>query len=239
MAKSRFPSLISMGAFLGAVFIHGIILALIYKGGHFKDLSPNILYAEIDVFEEQSQSLSWVEPLPVPWDEVAKKNYSYTKKQDFTGREEESPADVFMRLYESPSDFLQEKLDYEAKILAYAKDIPPETLPQRAKKTQQTQKASASSARMAPKAKISQGQKQSAYCQLGRMVSGQKPKKPAHVKILVSASGKVQNVSLTSSSGLRSFDNAALRMAHRTKCRPEIIKGKAKAAYVHIRISPS
>ncbi len=254
MVARRFSFIIPLSAILCALFLHIATVAIIYYGGQFAVLFPknsaNIIYAEIEIIEEkETETLHWVKisetSINFGNDKAGYGDYSYKKNEPF---DDISPTDVLIKLYETPSDFLLEQIIYEAEILPYAQDMI--AIEDREKKQIfQSHKSSAykKTPSVSQKAKKSasisqeagrQGEKQSARCQIGRAVSSQQPQKPAHVKILVGKNGHIQTVSLTRSSGVRNFDNAALRAARRAKCRPEIIKGVPKAANIHIRISP-
>ncbi len=246
MASGRFSFIISVIAVLCALFLHILAAATIYYGSRLSDFFPknsqNIVYAEIELIEEKTENLHWIESDKGAENSEEKEvQYSYIKNEPSNGNNIVS-TDIFMTLYESEADFLLDKLKHEVKVLDYALDIAPEI--KQYKKSKLSQKKTITSKRSSHHSSsksqtIARGKKQSAYCRLDQATSSQKPKKPTFVKILVGKNGKVQKVLLTRSSGMRHFDNAALRIAHRAKCRAEIINGTLKAAYVNIRISPN
>ncbi len=268
MVKTHTPSFVKLGAFikgsffvkLGAVSlafsIHGLVVFLIYYGGSFIYSAPqqreNIVYDPVEFFKEESHSLNWVAGADEATEESFKttekdsalinnRDYSYKSGESYKNLTAQTTADAFIKLYESEGDFLLEKQAYQNKILTYAQDITPQNILSQNPKALKNKKkvAQKKSANSHKKQKVSQGKKQSAYCQLPSVVSAQKAQKPAHIKLLISRNGRVKKATLTRSSGLRSFDKAALRLAHQAKCRPEVIKGVAQNAYVNLRISAS
>ncbi len=252
----KLGSLIKLGAVSLAFSIHGLAVFLIYYGGSFVYSAPqqseNIVYNPVEFFREESHSLNWVDGADEAAEEsfetaekdsalINNKDYSYKSGESYKNLTAQTTADAFIKLYESESDFLLEKQAYQHKILTYAQDINPQNiLSQNPKALTNNKKVTQNkSANSHKKQKVSQGKKQSAYCRLPSAVSAQKAQKPAHIRLLVSKNGRVKKATLTRSSGLRSFDKAALRLAHQAKCRPEIIKGVAQNAYVNLRISAS
>ncbi len=245
MGKNRAAFFIKLGAFCLTFLVHSSAAILIYYGGSgsyypfWQKQKNNMIYDDVEFFVEESSNLRWIETVEedgaqTQEGEVAER-YSYNDKQIMRDEELLGNTDSFIKIYESESDFLSEKINSEKEIFAYAQDI----LPQQVKTAQGKKKSNKKpiSKGQPQNKKVSKGKTQSAYCRLPSVVSAQKPKKPARIKILVDKNGKVKKVTLMRSSGVRSFDKAVLRLGYGAKCRPEIKNGTRQNANVNIDVS--